>query len=132
MRVYFLFGRIISGNYSTKVDEITENFGLPRSKISNDMVVQQIQNFSKIDENGYSFYSGYFSKILNKKIYSPKPTQDELELPQQGDFEEGIYIRLVFDFSDTKDITEEDIEIVKTKFPEDFKNILGLNFLDVR
>ena len=132
MKVHFLFGRIISGKYSVKVDEMTEKFGLPRNKISNDMVVQQIQNFSKIDENGYSFYSGYFSKILNKKIYSPDPTQDEVELPQQGIFEQGIYIRLVFDFSETKDVTEDDIEVIKSKFPEDFKNVLGLNFLDVR
>lgn len=131
MKVHFLFGRIISGKYSVKVDEMTEKFGLPRNKISNDMVVQQIQNFSKTDENGYSFYSGYFSKILNKKIYSPEPTQDEVELPQ-GIFEEGIYIRLAFDFSNTTDVTEEDIEVIKSKFPEDFKNVLGLNFLDVR
>ncbi len=95
------------------------------------MVVQQIQNFSKTDENGYSFYSGYFSKILNKKIYSPEPTQDEVELPQ-GIFEEGIYIRLAFDFSNTTDVTEEDIEEIKSKFPDDFKNTLGLSFLDVR
>ena len=100
MKVHFLFGRIISGKYSVKVDEMTEKFGLPRNKISNDMVVQQIQNFSKTDQNGYSFYSGYFSKILNKKIYSPEATQDEVELPQ-GIFEEGIYIRLAFDFSKT-------------------------------
>ena len=131
MRVHFLFGRIISGKYSVKVDEMTEKFGLPRNKISNDMVVQQIQNFSKTDENGYSFYSGYFSKILNKKIYSPEPTQDEVELPQ-GIFEEGIYIRLAFDFSKTTDVTEEDIEVIKSKFPNDFKITLGLSFLDVR
>ena len=132
MIVNFLFGRIVSGKYSVKVDEMTEEFGLPRTKISNDMVVQHIQNFSKTDENGYSFYSGYFSKILNKKIYSPEPTQDEIELPQNGVFEQGIYIRLVFDFSDTKDVTEEDIEIIKGKFPEEFQKVLGLNFLDVR
>ena len=131
MKVHFLFGRIISGKYSVKVDEMTEKFGLPRNKISNDMVVQQIQNFSKTDENGYSFYSGYFSKILNKKIYSPEPTQDEVEL-SQGIFEEGIYIRLAFDFSKTTDVTEEDIEVIKSKFPNDFKNTLGLSFLDVR
>ena len=131
MKVHFLFGRIISGKYSVKVDERTEKFGLPRNKISNDMVVQQIQNFSKTDENGYSFYSGYFSKILNKKIYSPEPTQDEIELPQ-GVFEEGVYIRLAFDFSNTTDVTEEDIEVIKSKFPNDFKNTLGLSFLDVR
>ena len=131
MKVHFLFGRIISGKYSVKVDEMTEKFGLPRNKISNDMVVQQIQNFSKTDENGYSFYSGYFSKILNKKIYSPEPTQDEVEL-SQGIFEEGIYIRLAFDFSNTTDVTEEDIEVIKSKFPNDFKNTLGLSFLDVR
>ena len=131
MKVHFLFGRIISGKYSVKVDEMTEKFGLPRNKISNDMVVQQIQNFSKTDENGYSFYSGYFSKILNKKIYSPEPTQDEVELPQ-GIFEEGIYIRLAFDFSKTTDVTEEDIEVIKSKFPNDFKITLGLSFLDVR
>ena len=131
MRVHFLFGRIISGKYSVKVDEMTEKFGFPRNKISNDMVVQQIQNFSKTDENGYSFYSGYFSKILNKKIYSPEPTQDEVELPQ-GIFEEGIYIRLAFDFSNTTDVTEEDIEVIKSKFPNDFKITLGLSFLDVR
>ena len=131
MKVHFLFGRIVSGKYSVKVDEMTEKFGAPRSKISNDLIVQNIQNFVKPDENGYSFYSGYFSKILNKKIYSPEPTQDEIELPQ-GVFEEGIYIRLAFDFSNTTDVTEEDIDVIKSKFPEDFKNVLGLNFLDVR
>lgn len=132
MKIHFLFGRIVSGQFSVKVDEITEKYGLPRAKISNDVVVQHIQNFSKTDENGYSFYSGYFSKILDKKIYSPEPTQDEVELPQQGVFEGGIYIRLVFDFSETKNITEEDIEVIKSKFPKDFESTLGLSFLDVR
>lgn len=60
MKVHFLFGRIVSGKYSVKVDEMTEKFGLPRTKISNDLVVQQIKNFSKTDENGYSFYSDIF------------------------------------------------------------------------
>ena len=68
---------------------------------------------------------------MSKKIYSPEPTQDEIELPQ-GVFEEGVYIRLAFDFSDTQGVTEEDIEVIKSKFPEDFKKGLGLNFLDVR
>jgi len=38
----------------------------------------------------------------------------------------------VFDFSETKDITEKDIEVIKSKFPEDFESALGLSFLDVR
>ena len=77
-----------------------EESGLPRTELSNGLVVQHIQNWSKTDENGCSFYSGYFSKILSKKIYSPEPTQDTVELPQQGIFEAGIYIRLVFNSKD--------------------------------
>jgi len=132
MKVHFLFGRIVSGKYSVKVDQMTEKFELPRSQISNDMIVQNIQNFSKTDENGYSFYSGYFSKILGKRIYSPEPTQDEIELQQHENFDPGIYIRLVFDFSETTDVTTDDIELIKNKFPDDFQKVLGLNFIDVR
>ena len=132
MKVNFLFGRITSGNFLVKLDEITEKFGLPRSKISNDMIVQHIQTFSKYDDKGYSFYSGYFSKILNKNIISPKPIYEEIELLNQGVLEGGNYIRLVFDFSNTPKVTLEDIEIIKRKFPLDFTEVLGLNFLDVR
>jgi len=68
MKIHFLFGRIVSGQFSVKVDEITEKYGFPRTEVSNDAVVKHIQKFSKTDENGYSLYSGYFSKIKIRKF----------------------------------------------------------------
>ena len=132
MKLNFLYGRIVTGKHLLKVEEITKEFGLPKDKVSNDLIVQHIQNFSKTDENGYSFYSGFFSKILNKRTSSPRPVYDEIELPNQGLLEGGSYIRLVFDFSETPQLTLEDIEIIQDEFPKSFKGNLGLNFLDVR
>ena len=132
LKLNFLYGRIVTGKYLVKVEEMTKEFDLPKDKVSNDLIVQHIQSFSKTDENGYSYYSGFFSKILNKKTYSPQPVYDEIELPNQGVLEGGSYIRLVFDFSKTPEITVGDIEIIQEEFPKSFKESLGLNFLDVR
>ncbi|OUU18341.1 MAG: hypothetical protein CBB97_21090 [Candidatus Endolissoclinum sp. TMED37] len=131
MNLLFLYGRIVEGQFFEKCKQISKEFKIPFESTSNELIIKHIENFSKTDDENYSYFNGYFSKILNKKIILPKPIQDNVELPNHGLIEKGIYVRLSFDFSNIS-LQKNEIEHLKLEFEQLYKKKLGLNFLDGR
>ena len=131
-RLVFLFGRIMSGAFLEKVNNLSEQFGQSESEVSNNLIVQHIKNFSTKDEKGYSFYSGLFSKISQQKVIAPTPEVDVVELVGLLGIEDGPYVRLAFDFSDCPEISLKDLRKIKSEYSGKIKKLLGLSFLNGR
>lgn len=131
-RLVFLFGRISSGLFLEKVNNLSEQFSLSKSQVSNNLIVQHIKNFSVTNEEECSFYSGLFSKISQQKVIAPEPEVDVIEVAGSLGIEGGAYVRLAFDFSDCPEVSSSDLKKIKSEYSGKIKNELGLSFLNGR
>jgi hypothetical protein len=133
-KLMFLYGEIVKGQFKIKADTIVEQFrneNVSFIKVSNDLILQHVRNFSEVRPEGDTYYSRYFSKVLGVLLVTEQPNIDFVEVNSIDRVRVSFEIYKIRHINGDE-LSDIEIELIISNYEKDFVEILGLNYLEGR